>query len=142
MYKKVIGCIFLSLPGVKLGGSKHCHLWNILLYWNGKVDSHYSLTLLKLPLLLKTASNKNYRAGNCVQNNPQLHMSISLRSRKGVPKIAIFEILYGNHSGAFFFKKFDIDNIDIFKIIPEYSIFTVDCVEVEWIFLVFSNILE
>ncbi len=32
-YKKVSRCIWLSLPGVKLGGSKNCHVWNIIMYW-------------------------------------------------------------------------------------------------------------
>ncbi len=25
-------------PGVELGSSKDCHVWNIKMYWNGKVD--------------------------------------------------------------------------------------------------------
>ncbi len=38
-YKTLGGRISLSPPAVKLRGSKDCHFWNIIMYWNGKVDS-------------------------------------------------------------------------------------------------------
>ncbi len=39
-YKKVKGRISLSPSGVELGGSKYGHFLNIMMYWNGEVDSH------------------------------------------------------------------------------------------------------
>ncbi len=38
-YKKLTGRTCLSPPGVERGGSKYWHVWNIILYWNGKADS-------------------------------------------------------------------------------------------------------
>ncbi len=33
------GRISLSPPGVELGGFKDCNCFNIMMYWNGKIDS-------------------------------------------------------------------------------------------------------
>ncbi len=41
-YKKVRGCVCLSSLGVNLRGLQDCHVWNIIMYGNGKVDSLYS----------------------------------------------------------------------------------------------------
>ncbi len=37
--KKSSRHVSLSPPGVELGGSKDGHFLNIIMYWNGKVDS-------------------------------------------------------------------------------------------------------
>ncbi len=38
-YEKGNGGTCLPPPGVELEGLKDCRLWNIIIYWNGKVDS-------------------------------------------------------------------------------------------------------
>ncbi len=48
-------------PGVELGGSKDCRVWNIIMYWNEKVDPLKGSTLQKLPVITKNASNKLFR---------------------------------------------------------------------------------
>ncbi len=37
--KKLSKHMSLSLSEVELEASKDCHFWNILMHWNGKVDS-------------------------------------------------------------------------------------------------------
>ncbi len=39
LYGNVCKCICLSAPGVELGGLKDWYSWNIILYWNGKLQS-------------------------------------------------------------------------------------------------------
>ncbi len=40
-------CLFPPPHGVELGGSKDRHVWNIIMYWNGKVDSHTYLRQIR-----------------------------------------------------------------------------------------------
>ncbi len=58
-YKKVSGWIFLSPPEVKLGGSKDCRVWNIIIYKNEKIDPLKDSTLPKLSIITKNGSNKS-----------------------------------------------------------------------------------
>ncbi len=58
-YKKLSGCMSLSLSRVELGASKDCHFWNILMHWNGKVDSLKGRMLPKIPSISKNTSYKN-----------------------------------------------------------------------------------
>ncbi len=43
-----------------VSGSKDCHVSNIIMYWNWKVDSLWGSTLPKLPIISNKASNKNF----------------------------------------------------------------------------------
>ncbi len=47
-YKKVSGYICLSSLRVELESSKDCHVWNVIMYKKGKVDSLYSRMLQKI----------------------------------------------------------------------------------------------
>ncbi len=92
--KKGSGCICLSPPpGVELRGSKDCHVWNIVMYWNCKVDSLYGWMLQKLSIILKDAAKKNCSESNFLQKSQEMHLSISPGVELGAPKIAAFEIL-------------------------------------------------
>ncbi len=61
----------ICLPplGVQLVGSKNCHLRNIIMYKNGKVDSLQSTMLPKIRIISKNASNKSCSALNYVQKS-------------------------------------------------------------------------
>ncbi len=79
LYKKVSRRICLSPLGVKLGGSKDCHLWNIM-FKNGKVDSLWGSMLLKIRVISRNASYKSCWASNSVQKIQWAHMSTALQS--------------------------------------------------------------
>ncbi len=70
----------LSSPGVEVRGSKYWCVSNIILYWNGKVDTPYGSTLPKLQIISENASNKSCWALNFVQKSHWVHMCISPRS--------------------------------------------------------------
>ncbi len=61
-------------------GSKDCHVWNIIMYWNGKVDSLYGSILSKIRITSKNASNKSCSESNFVWRIQRAHMSMSHRS--------------------------------------------------------------
>ncbi len=79
MYEKVRGRICLFPRIGELGGSKNCHIWNIITYWTRKVDSFCGLILPKLPLILKNASKKSCSTLNFVQKSQWAYMSLSPR---------------------------------------------------------------
>ncbi len=66
-YKKVSGRTSLSPPGVELGGSKDGYVLNMILHWNGKVDSFLGWRLLKLRIISNNCSNKSCWELNFVQ---------------------------------------------------------------------------
>ncbi len=67
--KKVCGHTCLPPTRVELGScSKYCYVSNIILYWNGKVDSVWSSTLPKIRIIWEKASNKSCWALNLVQS--------------------------------------------------------------------------
>ncbi len=91
-YKKISERIYLSPPGVELGVSKNCHFWNIIMYWNGKVDSLQGSMLPKISVTSKNTSNKSYWALNFVQKSRWLHKSVSLKSRaRGSQRLICFK---------------------------------------------------
>ncbi len=53
-YKKVRECMCLSPPGVELWGSRDTHLWKIIMYKNGEVDSVWA----PMPPKIHIASKK------------------------------------------------------------------------------------
>ncbi len=55
-------------------------LRNIILYWNGKLDSLSSWMLPKLPIIPEICSNKSRWELNFVQKSQWAHMSISPKS--------------------------------------------------------------
>ncbi len=67
--QKICGRICLSPSGVELGGSKDSHVWHIIMYINGKVDSLYGSTLSKIRVISKNASRKSCWALNFVQKS-------------------------------------------------------------------------
>ncbi len=82
-YIKVSRRVYLSHPEVELGGYKH---WYATLYWNGKVDSIWCLTLPKIQIewgnvqnkpkiqiVRENAQNKSYRALNFIQKSQWAH---------------------------------------------------------------------
>ncbi len=56
VYKKVSGRSCLSLSRVELGAWKVCHLWNIIMYKNEKLDSVWGSTQAKICIRWETAS--------------------------------------------------------------------------------------
>ncbi len=85
--KIVRGHTCLSLLGVELWGSKDYHLWNIIMYRNGKADSLEGSTLPKLPIISKNCSSKSYWELNFVQKSrcadmPPPPQEWSYRARK------------------------------------------------------------
>ncbi len=79
-YEKDSGRTCLSPPGVEQRCSKDCYLWNIIMLWNGKVDSLEGLTLPKLTIISKNCSNKSCSELNFVQKCHWTRMSITPRS--------------------------------------------------------------
>ncbi len=78
--KKVSGRICPFPPGVEQGGSKDCHLWKIIIYQNGEIDSLWSSMLSKIRIICKNDSNKSFWALKSIQKSQWAHMSISPRS--------------------------------------------------------------
>ncbi len=71
-YKQLSWRISLFLLRVELGGSNDCHFWNILMYWNGKVDSPKGWLLQKILVISKIYLNKNCSELTVVRkNNPK-----------------------------------------------------------------------
>ncbi len=79
-YKKVSGHTCPSSPGMELGDSKDWYVSNIILYWNGKVNSLSGWTLSKLLVISKNYSNKSFWELNFVQKSQWAHTSISPKS--------------------------------------------------------------
>ncbi len=77
-YTKVRGSTCLSRfpPRVELGGFKDCYISNIILYWNGKVDSVWGSPQIKIRIISENASNKSCWALNFEQKSQWAHMSI------------------------------------------------------------------
>ncbi len=67
-------------PGVELMGSKDQYVWNLIMYRNVHLDSLYGLTLPKICMISKEASNKSCSELNFVQKSSGCIMSISPRS--------------------------------------------------------------
>ncbi len=65
----------ISIPPPRGGarGPKITIFWNIMVFKNGKVDSLWSLTLLKLRTIPKNASNKSCWALNSIQKSQWMH---------------------------------------------------------------------
>ncbi len=66
-------------PGVELGISKYCYLWNTIIYKNEKADSIWGSTLPKIRVIPKNGLSKSYWALNSVQKTQWAHMSVSPR---------------------------------------------------------------
>ncbi len=75
-YKKVHERICLSPPGMEPGGSKDSHLWKIIMYKNGEVDSVWGSTPPKIRIASKKALNKSCSKLNFIQESPRAQMSI------------------------------------------------------------------
>ncbi len=62
-------------------GSTDFYVWNIIMHWNGNVDSLYSSALPKIQIIRKNALNKICWKLNFLQKTQWAHMSISCRSK-------------------------------------------------------------
>ncbi len=76
----------LSLFWMEPEASKDCHFLNILLHWNGKVDSFQGWTLQKISKILKNASNNNCSELNFIQNSTNVHLYLLCEWSTGAPK--------------------------------------------------------
>ncbi len=78
-------------PNIEARGSEDCHIWNIIMYWNGKVDSLYGWMLQKLLIISKNVQNTEL---NLLQKTKRKYIYIYLRSgASGLQWYAISEIL-------------------------------------------------
>ncbi len=82
----------LSPPGVELGGSKDWHVSNVILYWNGKVDSFWGWRLPKSPIISNNCSNKNCWELNFVQKVSGRTFLSPSGMKVGDRKIDLFQI--------------------------------------------------
>ncbi len=97
-YKKVSRRPSLSSPGVAPRGSKDWYVSNIIMYWNGKVDSFLGWRLSKLPIISKNCSNKSCWEINFFLKSQWTHISISARGGvRGLERSMCFKyLLYWN----------------------------------------------
>ncbi len=79
LYNKVSRHTCLSLPRVELGVRK-IDVSNIILYWNGKVDSLQGSALPKIRITSKNTSNESFWAINFIQKSQWSHMFVSTGS--------------------------------------------------------------
>ncbi len=88
-------------PRVELGGSKDCHVQNIIMYGNGKIDWLYGSMLPKIPIIWKNVSYKNcFLYINFLEKTQRAQMSIPLIVQLGGLKHCHVRniIMYGNEN--------------------------------------------
>ncbi len=80
--KNLVGAsVYLPQDGAR--GSKDCHHWNIIMFWNVKVDSLYGSLLPKIRIISKNASNVTWRNKRCQpsQNEFSCNAALKLQTR-------------------------------------------------------------
>ncbi len=81
--------VYLSPPGVELGVSKDCHFWNIIMYWNGKLESLMNCTNITY-YIKKSFKQKLFRIKFPTKDLLDAYLYLPQKWSKRAPKIVIF----------------------------------------------------